>query len=71
MRRLARPTGSDPSIDAGASGAAALGGLLATLGDPAAGDLRQALALDGTSTVVVIVSEGVTDPPLWQRVVAG
>jgi diaminopropionate ammonia-lyase len=69
MRRLARPSGSDPSIAAGASGAAALGGLLATLEDPAASELKQALGLDATSTVVVIVSEGVTDPSLWRRVV--
>ena len=71
MRRLARPTGSDPSIAAGASGAAALGGLLATLEDAVATDVKEALALDATSSVVVIVSEGVTDPALWQRVVGG
>jgi diaminopropionate ammonia-lyase len=69
MRRLACPRGTDPSIAAGASGAAALGGLLATLEDPAAFDVTQALALDHTSSVVVIVSEGVTDPALWRRVV--
>jgi diaminopropionate ammonia-lyase len=69
MRRLAYPAGSDPSLAAGASGAAALGGLLAVVEDPAAADMRRALALDVTSTVVVIVSEGVTDPALWQRVV--
>lgn len=69
MRRLARPAGSDPSIAAGASGAAALGGLLATLEDPAASGVRKALALGPGSSVVVIVSEGVTDPPLWHQVV--
>ncbi len=71
MRRLARPEGAEPSIAAGASGAAALGGLLATLEDPTASEVKQALALDVTSTVVVIVSEGVTDPSLWHRVVGG
>ena len=69
MRRLARPAGSDPVIAAGASGAAALGGLLATVEDPAAANVKAALALDARSTVVVIVSEGVTDPSLWRRVV--
>jgi diaminopropionate ammonia-lyase len=68
MRRLARPAGSDPSIAAGASGAAALGGLLAILDDPAARGLKDVLALDASSTVVVIVSEGITDPALWHRV---
>jgi diaminopropionate ammonia-lyase len=69
MRRLARPAGSDPTLAAGASGAAALGGLLATLEDVAASDLKDALTLGATSSVVVIVSEGVTDPSLWHRVV--
>jgi diaminopropionate ammonia-lyase len=68
MRRLARPAGPDPCIAAGASGAAALGGLLATLEDPAAQAVKEALALDASSSVVVIVSEGATDPALWQRV---
>jgi diaminopropionate ammonia-lyase len=69
MRRLARPEGSDPGITAGASGAAALGGLLATLADPAASELRDALALGSRSTVLLIVSEGITDPPLWRELV--
>jgi diaminopropionate ammonia-lyase len=69
MRRLARPSDGDPRITAGASGAAALGGLLAALEDPAAGDFREALALGGRSTVLLIVSEGITDPPLWREVV--
>jgi diaminopropionate ammonia-lyase len=69
MRRLARPEGGDPRITAGASGAAALGGLLATLEDPAASELRDALALGSRSTVLLIVSEGITDPPLWGELV--
>jgi diaminopropionate ammonia-lyase len=69
MRRLARPAGDDPAIAAGASGAAALGGLLATVSDDAADTLKRALALTESSTVVVIVTEAVTDPPLWRRVV--
>ena len=69
MRRLARPENGDPRITAGASGAAALGGLLATLQDPAASELREALALGSRSTVLLIVSEGITDPPLWREVV--
>ena len=69
MRRLARPAGSDPTLAAGASGAAALGGLLATLEDVAASGVKEALALSVSSSVVVIVSEGVTDPSSWHRVV--
>jgi diaminopropionate ammonia-lyase len=70
MRLLARPRGGDPAIEAGASGAAALGGLVAALRDPDGAALRDALGLGGDSTVVVIVSEGVTDPDLWSQVMA-
>lgn len=69
MRRLARPLGGDPAIAAGPSGAAALGGLLATLHDPAAAGLRRSLAIGERSSILLIVSEGMTDPPLWQRIV--
>ncbi len=70
MRMLARPRAGDPAIEAGPSGAAALGGLTATLRDPEAAPLREALGLGASSTVVVIVSEGATDPDLWSRVMA-
>ena len=69
MRRLARPDDGDRRITAGASGAAALGGLLATLEDRAASEFREALGLGSGSTVLLIVSEGITDPPLWREVV--
>jgi threonine dehydratase len=67
MRRLARPHESDRAIEAGASGAAALGGLLAMLQDPAAHAAKDAFALDASSSIIVIVSEGVTDPVLWRH----
>ena len=69
MRRLAKPLGTDPRVAAGASGAAALGGLLALVGDPALAGAREQLALDQTSRVLAIVSEGVTDPALWKKIV--
>lgn len=69
MRMLARPAGGDPAIDAGASGAAALGGLLALSRDRSMSDVRRQLALSNKSKVLVIVSEGVTDPELWDSVV--
>jgi diaminopropionate ammonia-lyase len=69
MRLLARDTAGQPRIVAGGSGGAALGGLLAMRQDPAAGDLREAIPLDRSSSVVVIVSEGMTDPAVWHRVV--
>jgi diaminopropionate ammonia-lyase len=69
MRRLARPAASDPIIHAGPSGAAALGGLLAVLRDEAMHAARHALGLGSAASAVVIVSEGVTEPDLWRRIV--
>ncbi|MGH9219645.1 MAG: pyridoxal-phosphate dependent enzyme [Vicinamibacterales bacterium] len=66
MRALGRPGGADPTIIAGASGAAALGGLLAVCQDPSLRETRAKLGLSKSSQIVVIVSEGATDPDLWR-----
>jgi diaminopropionate ammonia-lyase len=65
IRRMAQPQGHDPRIEAGASGAAALGGLLAVLDDPVLASVRDHLHLSGQTRALVIVSEGVTDPDVW------
>jgi diaminopropionate ammonia-lyase len=70
MRALGRPVGADPTILAGASGAAALGGLLALTRDDSLADARARLGLASKSRVLVIVSEGVTDPAAWTRAMA-
>ena len=57
-------------IKAGASGSAALGGLLALCRDRSMQGIRRGLALDDRASVLVIVSEGVTDPDLWASVTA-
>jgi diaminopropionate ammonia-lyase len=57
-------------VRAGASGAAALGGLLATMRDPALTDVKGALGLGLSSRVLALVTEGVTDPELFAAVVA-
>ena len=54
MRRL-----HDLGVDAGATGAAAVAGAAVLLADP---DARAALSLDRGSRVVLLVTEGVTDP---------
>ena len=59
----------ESKIRAGASGAAALGGLLALCRDEAMARARMRLDLDETARVLCIVSEGVTDPALWSTVV--
>ena len=66
MRSLAKPRPGDPEIAAGASGSAALGGLFALCQEPALADARAKLGLDEKSRILVIVSEGVTDPALWR-----
>ena len=70
MRLLARPVPPDPVVECGPSGAAALGGLLATVADPALASVRERLSLGPETRVLVIVTEGVTDPALFQATLA-
>jgi diaminopropionate ammonia-lyase len=70
MRMLARPAPPDPVIECGPSGAAALGGLLATRSDRALAPVNEALNIGLTSSVLVIATEGVTDPALFAAVLA-
>ena len=57
-------------IHAGASGAAAAGGLIAMCRDNSMAPTRLALGLNRQSRVLCIVSEGVTDPGLFDAVTA-
>ena len=66
MRRAATPADGDPPLVLGESGAASLAGLIAVAGDT---DARDALALSETSRVLVIGSEGATDPDIYRRLV--
>jgi diaminopropionate ammonia-lyase len=70
MRRLARPTGSDPAIECGPSGAAALGGLLATAAHPAMTTVRDRIELGSRCRIVVLATEGMTEPELFDEVLA-
>jgi diaminopropionate ammonia-lyase len=65
MRQLANPRQGDPPINAGSSGSAALGGLLALCTEPSLDGARRQLGLNRDSRVVAVVSEGVTDPAMW------
>jgi len=71
MRRLARPAEGDPPITAGESGAAGLAGLLALLEEPRLAPAKQFLGLGPQSTVLVINTEGATDPVGYDRIVNG
>lgn len=70
MQWLARPTGEDPAIVAGASGAGGLASLLAILHDESLRPVREASGLHSESRVLVIVTEGATDPDLYDRVIS-
>lgn len=66
MNRLARPSGGDPAIVAGESGGAGLAGLIRAAADPAT---IQALRLGASSRVLVVNTEGATDPARYAELV--
>jgi diaminopropionate ammonia-lyase len=66
VRALANPQGGDPVVVAGETGGAGLAAALA-LRDRA--DLRAQLALDAASRVLLLGSEGDTDPEIYRRIV--
>jgi len=66
MRALASPAPGDPAIVAGETGAAGLAALLAADGHP---EIRRALGLDARSHVLLIGSEGDTDPEIYRQIV--
>lgn len=67
MRMLAAGAQGDRAIMAGASGAAGLAGLMALLQEPAA---RHTLGLGRESRVLLINTEGDTDPEAYARLVS-
>ena len=68
VRLLARPPGDDPALEAGESAVAGLAVAMAACAQPG---LREALGLDGDARVLLIGSEGVTDPEIFQRMMDG
>ena len=68
VRMLANGVGDDLPIEAGESGVAGLCAVLAAAKQP---DLRRKLRLDANSRIVVIGSEGVTDPNVYAQIKAG
>ncbi|MAO27528.1 diaminopropionate ammonia-lyase [Roseovarius sp.] len=68
VRLLARPLGGDPAIEAGESAVAGLAALIASRQDAA---LSEKLGLDSTSRVLLIGSEGVTDPAIFEMIMEG
>ena len=68
VRLLARPTGVDVAIEAGESAVAGLAALIAISAQPRYADQ---IGLDQNSRVLLIGSEGVTDPEIFSAIMAG
>lgn len=68
VRLLARPLEGDTAIEAGESAIAGLAALIAARQDA---DLSQKLGLDAQSRVLLIGSEGVTDPEIFAKIMEG
>jgi diaminopropionate ammonia-lyase len=66
MRRLAQPAGGDTAVVGGEAGVGGLAGLIAVAADPLA---RSTLGLRADSRVLLIGSEGDTDPATYVRLV--
>lgn len=69
MRVYGVPLAGDPFIVSGESGAVTLGALMFIMERPELAELRQKLKLDRHSQVLLINSEGNTDPNHFRRVV--
>ena len=66
MNRLARPSGADPAIVSGESGGAGLAGLIRAA---ASEEARAALGLGARARVLLVNSEGATDPGRYRELV--
>lgn len=67
VRLLAHPQGDDPVVEAGESAVAGLAALIAARQNP---ELSDALGLNAQSRVLLIGSEGVTDPDIFAQIMA-
>ena len=68
VRMLANGDGGDAPVEAGESGVAGLCAVVAAAMQPT---LQRDLRLDTSSNVLVIGSEGITDPSIYAQIIAG
>jgi diaminopropionate ammonia-lyase len=68
MRQSAHPSGGDPLLRIGPSGAAGLAALMAIARSPALDDVARILSLDRGTRAFAIATEGPTEPALWQEI---
>lgn len=71
MRMLAAPLTGDPAITSGESGAIGMGVLATIMTDPAYAQLKDSLAFDENSKVLLFSTEGDTDPGRYREIVWG
>lgn len=69
MRLYHKPLGSDPVLVSGESGAVTLGLLDILCTESSYGTVRERLRLDKTATVVLLSTEGATNPESWLNAV--
>jgi diaminopropionate ammonia-lyase len=69
MRMLGNPLGNDPAVISGESGAVTAGLLDHLMTDPALAEAKARLCLDSSSHVLLISTEGDTDPARYRDVV--
>lgn len=69
MRILGNPTGCDPRVISGESGAATLGFVASVLMDEQLAELKQLLEIDESSRILCISTEGATDQAGYRRIV--
>ncbi|MGQ3293494.1 MAG: diaminopropionate ammonia-lyase, partial [Shinella sp.] len=66
MKQLANPIAGDPAVVAGESGGVGLAGLMRAIADPA---VKADLGIDGHSRILLINTEGATDPGKYEEIV--
>lgn len=69
IRQLAYPNAGDPTVIAGACGACGLAVLLAVMNDSTLRTVRETAQIGSDSRVLVINSEGATDPEIYRSIV--
>jgi diaminopropionate ammonia-lyase len=70
VRRLYYPKGDDPQIISGESGAAGLGGLLALLRNDRLAGARDRIRIDSRTRILIINTEGATDPVSFEKIIS-
>ena len=68
MRTFAHPEGSDPTMVSGESGAVGLGLVMTLCTDPEYGEVRKEMGLDQNARILLISTEGDTDPEHYREV---